>query len=209
MIAADFKAGAVAQPGPEPRRGPAGRARRDPENQSRPPDAFSLVEVAFATGIFAVSIVAMLGLLVPVTQAVTATADATAASTVADLVKSELTRKGFTAVAAQLATAAQVQSRDNDPGYNPATDPQVLFASRGGDKIGDGGSAVWNGQDGEKFFEIILIRNDTLSPAANDSTAGFLAFTLRVRWPAFLPNGLPVAGNTRKDSLLFNAALLR
>ena len=139
----------------------------------------------------------------------TRTADAATASTVADLVKGELVKSGLVAVASLLMTAGEVQAQDEDPGYNPATDPRVLFASRTSGKTGAFGSTVWNGQDGEKFFEIMLIRNDPLSPAAGDAAAGYLAFILRVRWPAFLPNGVRPAGNTQKGTLLFNESLLR
>jgi hypothetical protein len=38
----------------------------------------------------------------------------------------------------------------------------------------------------DKFFEIDLVRNDQLSPQPSDATAAVVAYTMRVRWPAFM-----------------------
>jgi hypothetical protein len=54
--------------------------------------------------------------------------------------------------------------------------------------------------DREKFFEIALIRNESISPlptapaegetAVNpDDTAAVLGYIARLRWPAFVPDG--------------------
>jgi hypothetical protein len=82
--------------------------------------------------------------------------------------------------------------------YDIARDPQLLFANRDGTKIGTfADTTVWGtpNSNREKFFEIALIRNETLSPPADpaadppanpDATAAFIAYTARIRWPAFV-----------------------
>jgi len=82
--------------------------------------------------------------------------------------------------------------------YDIARDPQLLFANRDGTKIGTfADTTVWGtpNSNREKFFEIALIRNETLSPPGDpaadppvnpDATAAFIAYTARIRWPAFV-----------------------
>jgi hypothetical protein len=100
--------------------------------------------------------------------------------------------------------------------------PYVFFASKDGGKVGNYASTVWGAsgasdteKDKDKFFEITLIRNwDTasstgLSSPTNDSTAGYLAYTIRLRWPAFLPSGVRVGDNSQKSVLIVPAAVTR
>lgn len=175
---------------------------------------FSLVEVVVAVGIMALGIVAVLGLLGPTSKSITEVKDVGDANRIISTVQSELQRLPFTDVIAYLKTAAQIAAETD--AYDPSTDARALFASRAGDKVGLFASPVWNQtgltaaeRDGLKFFEISLIRNDTLSPVANDTTAGYLAFTIRLRWPAYLPNGERVANNAQKSVMIVPAAITR
>src|SRR5436305_965394 len=107
---------------------------------SRRSRAFTLLEVVIAVGIFAIGMVAVLGLFTPVAKSVTDSADAEAATRVADLLNVKLQALGFTGVAPFLKVSTgkshQVTDADAKSNYNSAADPQILFASRDGTKIG-------------------------------------------------------------------------
>ncbi len=172
--------------------------------------AFSLLEVVVAVGIFAIGIAAVITLFAPAAKSVSANADAEAATAVAQALAVQLQRRvvptdpnPFAAVVALLkkstATGGHELTTDNARSdYNIALDPQLLFANYDGTKIGTfAETAVWGtpSSNREKFFEIALIRNEALSPKGDpaaepptdpDATALFIAYTARIRWPAFV-----------------------
>ncbi|MSU65558.1 MAG: type II secretion system protein [Opitutus sp.] len=179
--------------------------------------AFTLLEVVVAVGIFAIGMVAVVGLFVPVARSVGNSADAEAATNVSELLRTELSRRvatthSFAPVAALLKISStgangrgghQLTDADNNPNAtanDPRTDPKLLFASRDGSKIGSYADQIWGGTDVDKFFEIALVRNETLSPLADvtadppvnpDDSAAVLAYIARIRWPAFTPDATP------------------
>ncbi len=152
--------------------------------------------------------VAVIGLFSPVAKSVSDLADSEAATHVAELLSVQLQAQE----AADLAAGAPFQSlilrlkamsgktntltlNDTSSSYDVAKDTQLLFASRDGTKIGGYADAVWGGTDHDKFFEIALIRNETLSPVAADTATPpplLLGYTARLRWPAFVA----LAGST-------------
>jgi type II secretory pathway pseudopilin PulG len=175
--------------------------------------AFSLLEVVVAIGIFAAGMLGVVALFTPVARSVSASADGEAAARVADALKLKLQSMPFLEVPTLLkvSNGARHALTDSDArsDYNPATDAQILFASRDGSKVGVYSDPVWidpatnRNSDPDKFFEIALIRNETLSPlivgvssaegdpvpADSDATALMMAYTARVRWPAFVKEG--------------------
>lgn len=163
--------------------------------------AFSLIEVVAAVAIFAIGMVAVLGLFAPVTKSVANVSDADAAARVADAVRARLQTLPFETALALVQEPAAVQKKDGDGAYNPNDGtkyPAVIFGKLSGDiGIYDAaeGRKAWMDssvptpvrvEDRDKFFEIDLIRNEALSPKSGDPTAAMVAFTLRVRWPAFM-----------------------
>lgn len=201
-----------------PKESCAQRSALSTQRPCRGARAFSLIEVVAAVGIFAIGMVAVIGLFAPVAKSVGSLADAEAAANVADLLTARLQGQDLAAVGQLLKVSTgpnrhQLTDADNSPNTpaaDPRLDPQLLFASRDGSKIGLYNDPVWidpltrQPSDLEKFFEIALIRNQTLSPPGivtdsdgvstttnSDETALFLAYTARVRWPAFVPDGAP------------------
>jgi prepilin-type N-terminal cleavage/methylation domain-containing protein len=164
--------------------------------------AFSLLEVVAAVAIFAIGMVAVLGLFAPVTKSVSTLSDSEAAARVADAVRARLQALPFDKALALVQESADVRKKDGDGTYNPNDGtkyPAVIFGKLSGD-VGIYATAEnrpgWYDssvptprivENADKFFEVDLIRNDALSPKANDPTAAMVAFTLRVRWPAFMP----------------------
>jgi len=188
--------------------------------------AFSLVEVVVAVGIFAISIVGVIGLLGPTNKSVADVRDTDDATRVVTAIQAQLqtlaqTSAGWTTLTGTyLRSTTQVQNDDLLATFDPYTKAYILFASRDGSRIGVAGVTVWPGETQAnsplKYFEIELIRNgdspavgNGLSPAANDTTAGFLAYVIRLRWPAYLPNGQRFTDNTQNNVLLVPGAVHR
>jgi prepilin-type N-terminal cleavage/methylation domain-containing protein len=197
--------------------------------------AFTLLEVVVAIGIFAIAMVAVIGLFAPVAQSVTAAADAEAATHLADLLNVKLQSLGVATVAPLLKVSTgkthQLTDADAKTNYDITKDAQLLFASRDGTIIAPyADKASWPNGDRDKYFEIALIRNEAISPnnSALDAAAPVLAYVARVRWPAFIslagvannvtPNSVQVGANpsgtvtfdhSQKQVLFFTGAVTR
>lgn len=204
---------------------------------------FSLIEVIAAVGIFAIGMVGALALFAPVTKSVVNVGEVEAAARAADAVRARLVAMPFDAARALVQDPAAVRTKDADPAYNPnngARAPSVLFGKLNGEigvfrAAGQGGSAGWyTGNttgttnatpmpDADKFFEIDLIRNTSLTPETADETAPLIAYSIRVRWPAFRPvpgattavqigtnsGGSVTVDNSKKQIMFFSGALSR
>ncbi len=155
--------------------------------------AFSLVEVVVALGICAITVTSVLAFIGPVASTIGAVRDAHAAARVMSAVQTELQELPFSTVSSYLANG------------------DLLYSSRGGERMGTYLAPVWNDlgaaqldRDRGKFFEILLIPNNTLSPVP-----GALVFTMRLRWPAYAADGQPVTNDASKTVLLVAAAVAR
>lgn len=162
--------------------------------------AFSLIEVVAAVAIFAIGMVAVLGLFAPVTKSVAASGEAETAARVAEAVRARLSTLPFATAVPLIQSSAEVLAHDADPTYNPndgAKHPAVLFARPNGEvAIYDPETKNWLDANlptprpfanADKFFEIDLIRNESISPVpeAGAPPPLLVAYNIRVRWPAF------------------------
>lgn len=203
----------------------------------RPPSpsaAFSLIEVIAAVAIFGIGMVAVVGMYAPVTKSVAAVSDAEAGARMADSVRARLQSLPFESALALVQAPADVRKKDGLGSYNPNDGtryPQVLFGKLNGEVgiyDGETGRRQWYDSrnsrvvDAEKFFEIDLIRNEALSPPGGDATAAMVVYSMRVRWPAFLPASSGAAvqvgdsgggavryDHGRKSVLFFAGSILR
>jgi prepilin-type N-terminal cleavage/methylation domain-containing protein len=201
--------------------------------------AFSLIEVIVAVVIFAIGMVAVLGLFAPVTKSVSTVSDSEAAARAADAVRARLQALPFDQALALVQEVVDVRRKDGDGAYNPNDGtkyPAVIFGKLSGDvgiyDAGEGRKAWYDStvptaarvEDRDKFFEIDLIRNDTLTPKALDATSPLVAYTMRVRWPAFVAassgaavqvGANPIGGgqvpydHSKKQVLFFTGSILR
>ncbi|HUR56448.1 MAG TPA: prepilin-type N-terminal cleavage/methylation domain-containing protein [Opitutaceae bacterium] len=198
--------------------------------------AFSLLEVVAALAIFAIGMVAVFGLFAPVSKSVSGVSEGEAAARAADAVRARLQALPFDTALALIQDAAAIKANDGNGSYNPndGTHPAVLFGKITGDvgvyDSSEGRNAWYDSSippavvpNADKYFEIDLIRNATLSPADNDALAPVVAFTMRIRWPAFLPSssgtpvqvganqggGGPVPFDQSKKQVLFFTGTLR
>lgn len=165
-----------------------------------------------AVGIFAVGMLAVVGLFASVARSVSVSSDLESAARVGDALRTKLQAMPVDSVIALLKnntdTGHEIAVGDARPDYNPVADTKILFANRDGSIIAGYSDAVWGPRTGtvnpdrEKYYEIALIRNETLSPrtapvaegttepAANpDATAYLIAYTARIRWPMFARDG--------------------
>ena len=162
---------------------------------------FSLIEVIAAVVIFSIGMIAVLGLYAPVTKSVSTVGEAEAAARVADAVRARLQALPFDQALALIQSTAEVRKKDGDGTYNPNDGtkyPAVIFGKLSGDigiyDAGEGRKSWYDSTvptsrvvaNADKFFEIDLIRNDRLSPQTSDATTAMVAYTMRVRWPAFM-----------------------
>lgn len=153
--------------------------------------AFSLVEVVVAVGVFAIAIVSVIGILAGVGKSVGEVNDADKAARLIGVVQARLQDAGFANV------------------KDAIDDGTSFFASEDGAIVGLADDSAWGGSDALKYFELNLIRNETLSDSDNDDSAGFIAFNIRVSWPAYLPNEQEVTDDTQKEVLIVPAAITR
>jgi len=148
---------------------------------------FSLIEVVVALGILAVGGVLVLGLVTPVTRSVTATTEAETAARAVESALLELRARPWPEVAGRLKSEEDFvvqRQAERDGLYDPLRDAQLLFASR------EGGRVVGaEGPDVEKYYELTLVRDERLVPAASVATSPVLVFTVRVRWPTLVATG--------------------
>ena len=189
----------------------------------RPRPAFTLLEVIVGIGVFALGMLTVIGLFAPIARSVATTSDGESAARVGDALRAKLQTMPFAEVAALLKKSTgtsrhELTADDAKPDYNPAADVQILFANRDGSKVGVYSDPVWRdaagrNSDREKYFEIALIRNESISPAHDatpdadgvtppnpDDSAFMLGYIARIRWPSFISDGgsgtIQVGANT-------------
>lgn len=173
-------------------------------SKNYPKKAFSLIEVVVAVGIFAIAIVSVIGLLVPISQSVVDVREGDYAARLVTLAQSQIQRLPFDTVKNYIRTPIADGS------------PDTLYASIDGSKFGPASdTTIWNPQgnltalqqNALRFFKIKLTPSP-LSPPGNDATAGFLAFNMEVTWTVFNPAGDAV-GKPQQSSLIIPCAITR
>ncbi|MES2694671.1 MAG: hypothetical protein V4773_14445 [Verrucomicrobiota bacterium] len=185
--------------------------------------------------IFAIGMVGALALFAPVAKSVTNVGDTESAARVADAIRARLQALPYETALTLIQDPVEVRRKDADGSYNPNLGtryPAVIFGKPSGE-IGlfdttsgrqrwyDSRNVVLN--DADKFFEIDLIRNTTLTPVEGDELSPFVAYTVRVRWPSFVATPGAITGmqvgaggggavaidNSKKQVMFFTGALPR
>ena len=169
---------------------------RKPFSVAGAPGGFSLVEVVVAVGIFAIAVISVVGLMVPINQSVANVKDGDDAARISAVIQNELQRLGVLAV-------------------NGFIDGPSLYANRTGSKIGLTGSPVWdtdvpdlNGnnsteafeKNAQKFFEIKVRKSPSLPFTA--ATDGFLAVNIEIRWPGYTADGNKFTATEEQNILI-------
>ena len=158
--------------------------------RARSSSAFSLVEIIVAVGVLGLGLTLVIGLFAPVSRSVTTNLDAEAAARAAEAAITYLKALQWNQARNYIKSDSAYNNQLTSEGrgnYNPVGDGQTLYVNRRGTIIGTYNDAVWNGDHGAQYYEVIAIRNERVSPTGNDGTATMIAFTVRVRWPCFLP----------------------
>lgn len=168
--------------------------------------AFSLVEVVVAVGIFAIAIVSVVGLVSAISKNVAEIREGDEASQVIANLQSKLAAVGFD----------DLRSYMGD--LSGKAENARLYASRDGSRIGLGSAtALWDPtnelsteeENAQKYFLIELLPDSTLSPSTNDAAAGYLAFMVRLIYPAYLGNGVRVQDSNQQQSVLVPVVVTR
>lgn len=135
-------------------------------------DAFSLIEVVVAVGVFAGTIVAVLGLLGPALQTSREVIDSSVAARLAEGVDQELGRAGYNFVSTSTAGAGEIHLYAISDGSYLAEESIV-----GNDPVTGNPKGI---AAGNRYFRLIVTRLDEPVPPADDS---FLALSIRAEWP--------------------------
>jgi prepilin-type N-terminal cleavage/methylation domain-containing protein len=175
---------------------------------------FTLIEVVVAVGVFAVGIVAVLGLLSPVSRSVAAVADRDKAAQLGDAIQTELARLRDS----QTATAS-LTKLDVFAALVPAGGTLNLVASRDGAhaiRESDAGNDTVTGSPPgiakrDRYFLVVVSRQPSPLGDYTDGS-GFLALTLTVKWPYQIATGAgaddaTAADLTQASVLILNTAL--
>lgn len=166
-----------------------------------------------ALGIFAVAILAVVGLMSPVSRMMAETLDDNTASRLISAINLKLNSLGYQAlVSGSKSTNSKILI--NVPPINFGSDALVsLFANKAGDKIALGNDPIWNNVNNDKFYEILLILNTTvvarlgqLQQTVNTNSDALAAAPclVRISWPAYLPDGTGPTNRATRSLLQYN-----
>lgn len=179
---------------------------------------FNLVEVVVALGIFAVAILAVVGLMSPVSRMMSETLDDNTASRLTSAINLKINSLGYRALVSGT-KGTNYKILLNLPPINFSSDTLVaLFANKAGDKIALANDAIWNNVNSEKYYEILIILNTTVvskisqlqtaltnSDTSTDALAA-VPCIVRITWPAYLPDGTGPTTRTTRSLLQYNYA---
>lgn len=144
---------------------------------------FSLIEVVIATGIFALAIVAVIGLMGPMTKRAEDVIDSEVAARLSASIQSELERIGFTTGVSLTEGAGALELVANDTG----TLVRLVSGSAPADRPPN--DAELPGiPNRDRYFRILLSRQ-TGTLAYDPATSGALALRADVEWPYWIPEG--------------------
>lgn len=142
-------------------------------------NGFSLIEVICALGIFAGGILVVMAFFPLMAKSGERSGLSSAATAVADQVAAELRRRPWSEVISEVQSAADLLVGD----LNPVEDARRFYSTLDGRTIAKASDSVWSEVTMKRQFEISLVRDEDLSPLANDPSAAWLVFEIRVRWP--------------------------
>lgn len=165
--------------------------------------AFSLVEVVVAVGVFAIAVVSVIGMLVPINQSISDVKDGDDASRISQVIQSQLQRAPFASVQGFIDLGTPLYA--NKTGTIVAIDTDPKWDT-------DGDASISADERAAKFFRINLELNAALSPNGNNAatyTGGFLAFTIVLRWPGYTGEGKLFDQPDQQSVLVIPAAVTR
>ena len=168
-----------------------------------------MVEVVVAVGIFAISIVSVIGMVAAITNNVAEVREGDDASSVVVNLQSKLQTVGFA----------------NLRGYMGAvtskTEDARIYSNRDASRIAFGNStSIWDPdnslstaeENAQKYFLIELTPNNALSPNSGtmlDSVSGYLAFNVRLIYPAYFGDGTRVPDSSQQSSMVVPVVVTR
>jgi type II secretory pathway pseudopilin PulG len=206
-----------------------------PDSRRRSPvplalaNGFSIIEVVLAVGIFAIAITMVIAMMASSARTQTEIVDRGTASRLAEAINIKLAILGYDAVQGNSVKGYPgllfpANQNPDSPGIDTTSNnSKVLYINKAGDKVGTYTDPVWGNigsNNAEKYYEVMLVRspNTVLSPPAdqagadlNTITAGSVLFTVRISWPAYLPDGTaaPAASRPTRSVLIFSSAISR
>ncbi len=148
---------------------------------------FSLIEVILAIGVFSLTIVAVIGLLGPVTRQIRDLQDLKVANTLPAPIREELNRMGFDSFVNDALTAILPDWTVADGQSVPADETAVatLVATADGGEVAEIDSD--RVEPGGQYFSIQVIKPEAGSNLEYKEGDAYVAFKILVSWPYRLP----------------------
>lgn len=175
--------------------------------------AFSLVEVVLAIGVFALTIVAVIGLLGPIASQVRDLRDSKTANNLPSAIREELNRLGFESFVNANFTAiasdhTAIQTSDIPTGR---TILASLVATQDGSEVAEASQTTRIPQD-ERYFLIQVMAPPAPTGDAADlryqSGDAHVAFEVEISWPFRLGDGSLVAYENRQRFSYYTAIVV-
>ena len=155
--------------------------------------AFTLIEVLLSLGILSVALLIVFGVLTPFLSQTGEVVETTTVNRIIDRIVAEVERLEFSELMGIL---------------NQNTS---LYASQDGDRLALANDPQLDSRlpESERHFAITLRRNLDISPTARDSTAGYLAFQIRIKRILHAPDGSLIQSPLDHTLAIFNSAVTR
>lgn len=175
--------------------------------------AFSLVEVVLAIGVFALTIVAVIGLLGPIASQVRDLRDSKTANHLPTPIREELNRLGFESFvndgfAAIASDHSPIQTGDIPTGR---TILASLVATQDGSEVAEASQTSRVPAD-ERYFLIQILAPPAPGPGTADlryqSGDAHVTFEVEISWPYRLPDGSLVAYENRQTFSYYTAIVV-
>ena len=158
---------------------------------------FSLVEVVIAIGVLGFGVAGLLALLPQLMRQAGETTALLVAEQLPDLIRSELSRVGFDAVASAV------------PEQNSGTDGYRLVVSRDGSRVSALASPSGDVAEDESFYLVEAWRFSDPPLAYNPALSDSLALQVRVSWPYRTPTSRVATASEDRHDLMFALAINR
>lgn len=184
--------------------------------------AFSLVEVIAAVAVFAIGIVAIVGLFSSLLRPLAELENEDTATGLAGALQVEFRRLTLSAnslapvVERIKSVAALTELSRAGSLLDPATDAQLLFAPRSAQFVAAYEDSRWHETHTSPHFAVALFRNPSLPYSEDALSPDCVTYTVEVRWPAFVQD-LDASGAARvapvpfrhQDHLRWQGAMAR
>ncbi len=155
--------------------------------------AFTLVEVVLAMGIMAVALLMAFGIITPLLAQTTNTTEANQSNRISDLIVAEVNQLKYDELIEVVSKKTKLFVSKDASIVALASDPKLDILL----------------PEVNRHYEIQLSRNEPLSPASTDNTAGYFVYQITLTRIHRQPNGSRISSGFNETITIINAAASR